>query len=66
MLGGYPLKRDLVPSIIFSALYALLLALFFYRLYCKATRTLVISAMLGLVIERYAARRHCYIILLVF
>ncbi|KXN90831.1 hypothetical protein AN958_03485 [Leucoagaricus sp. SymC.cos] len=52
LLGGYPLKRDLVPSIICSALYASLLPLFLYRVCRKSTRTSVLSAIAGLIIER--------------
>jgi hypothetical protein len=52
LLGGYPIKEDLIPSIVCSALYALLLPLFAYRLFRKSARTCVLIPMLGLVIER--------------
>ncbi|KAF9448219.1 hypothetical protein P691DRAFT_801104 [Macrolepiota fuliginosa MF-IS2] len=52
LLGGYPIKEDLIPSIICSALYVALLPLFFYRLIRKTSRTTVLFTVLAHIVER--------------
>jgi len=52
LVGGIILPYDLVPSVIFAAVYGLLLPVHIYRMVDRRTRTYVISQSLGFVIER--------------
>jgi hypothetical protein len=49
-------KFDLAPSILFAALYGLLIPLFIYRLCRKRSRTAVLSGTVGFLVERSVLR----------
>ncbi|RPD57706.1 hypothetical protein L226DRAFT_573586 [Lentinus tigrinus ALCF2SS1-7] len=51
-IGGVPFPEDLVPSILFSTLHALLIPIFVWRLVRSRTRTLVLLGVCCFTIER--------------
>ena len=52
-VGGVPFDRDFGPSILFAALYAILVFFAIYRLARRATRTMVVVGTFAFVFERY-------------
>ena len=53
-VGGVPIDADFAPSVMFSSLYTILIAVAIYRLSHPSTRTMVSIGTLIFIIERYA------------